>query len=164
MELPPDRDLIEEARQYGRPLLVVRAGDRGASEADLRCQSVPNTILFPDERALGRPLCPPQLPFACFPWYDPVVGPKPPDEECVRDGGDAGTPVGFDETGLLQGLDPEDTVAEYRRSDGRKCITISNRCCLCVPRFAVLRTELRLEQTQVTRAPVPAPGRAALPT
>jgi uncharacterized repeat protein (TIGR01451 family) len=155
VELPPDRNLLDESRQYGRPVLVVRSGDRSATEAELRRQSVPNTILFPDEKALGWPPCPPQLPWACFPWFDPVLGPKPPEEECLHDGGDCGEPVGFDETGRLYGLDPEDTVAEYRRSDGRKCIAISNRCCLCVPRFAVLRSELRLEQTQLALAPIP---------
>ena len=51
-----------------------------ASEEDLRRESVPNTILFPDEHGLGLPPCPPQLPWACFQWYDPLIGPRCPEE------------------------------------------------------------------------------------
>ena len=154
VELPPNRDLLDESRAYGRPVLVVRAGDRDASEAELQQQSVPGTILFPDEKGLGLPRLPPQLPWACFQWYDPVIGPRPPVEECLRDGGDAGAPVGFDQDGRLQGLDPEDTVAEYRDSIGCKRIAISNRVCVCVPRYAVLRSELRLELTRMAQGPI----------
>src|SRR4029077_12971807 len=40
------------------------------------------------------------------------------------------------------GLDPMDTVAEYADSTGRRKLAISNRVCLCVPRYAVIRTEI----------------------
>src|SRR5262249_31391319 len=132
-------------RSYGRPVLVVRAGDRDASDQEQRQKSVPGTVLFPGEKGLALPRVPPHLPWACFQWDDPLLGKKPPEAECLRDGGDAGGPVGFD---------PEDTVAEYRDAEGRKCIAISNRCCVCVPRFAVLRSELRLELTQAAQIPV----------
>jgi uncharacterized repeat protein (TIGR01451 family) len=154
VELPPNVDLLNESRCYGRPVLVVRAGDRETSEAELRKQSVPGTVLFPDEKCLGLPQGPPHLPWACFQWYDPIIGPRPPIEECLRDGGDTCEPVCFDQDGRLQGLDPEDTVAEYRDCTGRKRIAISNRCCVCVPRYAVLRSELRLELTQVAQGPI----------
>jgi uncharacterized repeat protein (TIGR01451 family) len=71
--------------------------------------------------------------------YDPIAGPRPPDEECLHDGGDAGIPAGFDQEGRLQGVDPADTVAAYSDSKGRRHIAVSNRVCLCVPRYAVLR-------------------------
>src|SRR5262249_30890020 len=145
---------LAESRKYGRPVLVMRVGDRVASDAELKQQSVPNTILFPGEKALPLPPLPPQLPWACFPWYDPIHGPRPAEEECLRDGGDAGTPAGFDATGQLQGLDPEDTVAEYRDADGRKRLACSNRVCVCVPRFAVLRNELTLRQEQLAVVPL----------
>jgi uncharacterized repeat protein (TIGR01451 family) len=154
VEFPGDRDLLTEARSSGRPVIVLRAGDRDATEAELMQQSVPNTILFPGEKTLGIPPLPPQLPWACFQWYDPILGPKPNEEECLHDGGDAGRRVGFDEAGRLRGLDPEDTVAEYRDSRGAKRITVSNRVCVCVPRFAVLRSELHLERTQVAVMPL----------
>ncbi|HKB37406.1 MAG TPA: DUF11 domain-containing protein [Gemmataceae bacterium] len=153
LSFPPDRDLLNEARNYGRPVLVVRIGDRDTSVAELQQESVPNTILFPDECSLGLPPCPPQLPWACFQWYDPIIGPRCPEEECLHDGGDAGHPAGFDGEGRLQGVDPEDTVAEYRDGEGRKRIACSNRVCLCVPRFGVLVTELRLEQARLAMVP-----------
>jgi uncharacterized repeat protein (TIGR01451 family) len=150
-EIPPDRDILNESRNFGRPVLVFRAGNRDVSDEELRHDSVANTVLFPTEKDLGIPRQPPQLPWACFPWYDPTVGPKP--EECLRDGGDQLDPAGFGPDGRLHGLDPEDTVAEYRDADGNRKIAISNHVCLCVPRFAVLRTTLRLDRKRLVLAP-----------
>src|SRR5262249_6583351 len=84
----------------------------------------------------------PWIPWACFPIYDPIWGPRPPEGECLHDGGDAGIRAGFDRFGRLGGLDPADTVAEYVDSFGRRHVAVSNRVCICVPRFAVLRKEL----------------------
>jgi uncharacterized repeat protein (TIGR01451 family) len=56
----------------------------------------------------------------------------------MHDGGDIGAPVGLDAEGRLHGLDPSDTVAEYTDNHGHKHLAISNRICLCVPRFAIL--------------------------
>src|SRR5207247_4665011 len=141
VESPPDRDLLTESRNYGRPVLVMRAGDRDDTLPELQQQSVPGTILFPDEHAIGPPLLPPQLPWACFQWYDPLVGPRPPEEECLHDGGDAGHPAGFDAEGRLQGVDPEDTVAEYSDGDGRKDLGSSNRLSLSGPLCGADATE-----------------------
>ncbi len=152
-EVPPDRDLLDESRQYGRPVLVFRAGNRDVSEEELRQDSVANTILFPTEKDLGIPRRPPQLPWVCFPWYDPTIGPKGAEEECLRDGGDSLEPAAFGPDGRLQGLDPEDTVAEYRDSEGNRKIAVSNRVCLCVPRYAVLRTMLKLDLNRVVYGP-----------
>ena len=44
------------------------------------------------------------------------------------------------------GVEPEDTVAEYTDSHGRRHVTHSNRVCLCVPRYAVLRCETPLSR------------------
>jgi len=152
-ELPPERDLLDEARNLGRPVLVVRLGNRNVSDEELHACSVPNTILFPGECDMGWPRRPPMLPFATWQWYDPIHGPKPLVEECLCDGGDRCEPVGFDGAGQLQGLDPEDTVAEYRDSAGRKKIAISNCVCVCVPRFSVLRNLLHLDQNRLALGP-----------
>jgi uncharacterized repeat protein (TIGR01451 family) len=56
----------------------------------------------------------------------------------LHDGGDIGIPVALDAAGRLRGLDPTDTVAEYADSHGCRKLTVSNRICLCVPRFALL--------------------------
>jgi uncharacterized repeat protein (TIGR01451 family) len=151
IELPPDRDLLDEARNSGRPVLVFRAGNRDVSDEELAQDSTVNTILFPGEKDLGPPRRPPQLPFACFPWFDPILGPRC--EECLHDGGDTGERAGFGPDGQLHGLDPEDTVAEYRDSQGNRRLAVSNRVCLCVPRFAVVRSVLRLEQQRTVLGP-----------
>jgi uncharacterized repeat protein (TIGR01451 family) len=82
------------------------------------------------------------LPWAHIRVYDPIHGPRPPEEECLHDGGDVGWPVGFDRNGQLQGLGPSDSVAEYTDDLGRRRLAISNRVCICVPRYGVMRTEL----------------------
>src|SRR5437763_1413964 len=143
--MPPDRYLREETRSHGRPVVVVGMGNKSGGDEELHGCSVMHTVLCPGERDLGWPRFAPQLPFGTWSWFDPTHGPKPWEEECLRDGGARDEPVGIDQYGQLRGLDPEDTVAEYRDSAGRKKIAVSNRVCLCVPRFAVLRNQLRLD-------------------
>jgi uncharacterized repeat protein (TIGR01451 family) len=134
IDLPPSAHLLAEARERGRPLLIVRLGERTASAEELACSSVPGTILFPGEKSLTPPRAAPCLPWACFPLQTT--------EECFHDGGDRGQRAGIGPDGRLHGLDPEDTVAEYTDSAGRRSIVCSNRVCLCVPRYGVLRNEL----------------------
>jgi uncharacterized repeat protein (TIGR01451 family) len=141
-DLPAARDLLAEARALGRPVLVVRLGQRDVSTEELSHCSVPETILLPGQKTLMPPPVPPTLPAACFPVYDPFLGPRPPEEEVLHDGGDSGRPAGLDASGQVQGVDPSDTVARYSDSHGRLHVTHSNRVCLCVPRFAVLRSLL----------------------
>jgi uncharacterized repeat protein (TIGR01451 family) len=143
-DLPPNRDLLAEARELGRPLLIVRLGERNLQPEEVAHESVPGTVLYPGEKVLPPPGRPPCVACADRPFYDPRLGPRPCEEECIHDGGDRGAPAGLDGDGKLQGLDPEDTLAEYTDSCGRKHLTCSNRVCLCVPRFAVLRSELPL--------------------
>ena len=152
--IPSDHDLLADARERGRPVLVLRFGQLQMTAEEVALSSVPGTVLFPDEHVLGQPAAQPMLPWACFPWYDPIAGPRP-DEECIHNGCINppnprylvnGKPLraGLDNEGQLQGLNPEDTVAEYRDSRGWKRLACSNRVCLCVPRFGVLRSELGL--------------------
>jgi uncharacterized repeat protein (TIGR01451 family) len=142
----PERDPIEEARNVGRPMVIVRLGERQWSDADVADASIANTILFPGETSLPRPRVGPMIPWNCVPVYDPVHGPRYPDDECLHDGGDIKTRVGINADGKLGGLDPSDTAAEYTDSKGQRKVAVSNRICVCVPRYAVLRAEIPLAE------------------
>ncbi len=150
---PPDRDPVLEARDRGRLMLIVRLGQREFSPEEMDRQAVGGTMLLPGDHALYRPSCPPWIPWACAPVYDPLVGPKCPEEECLRDGGDHGNPVGFDREGRLTGLDPADAVAEYSDSTGRRRITVSNCVCVFVPRYVVIRAETLLAGVRMRVGP-----------
>jgi uncharacterized repeat protein (TIGR01451 family) len=151
--LPPDRDPWADAWSLGRPLIIVRLGERQLSPQELVWQSIAGTILLPGERTLMPPRYPPCIPLATPAFYDPRLGRKSPEEECLHDGGDRGDRAGFDGTGQLHGVDPEDTVAEYTDGRGRKSVVCSNRICICVPRYAVLRTDLALARSEVALGP-----------
>lgn len=141
-DLPADRDPYTEAQLRGRPILVVRFGERQADPSEVAATAIPGTVLLPGDHDLGPPAAPPCMPFKCMQPCDPVAGCKIPEEECMHDGGDVGLRATIDAKGRLLGLDPTDTVAEYTDDCGKKHIAVSNRVCLCVPRFAVLRTEI----------------------
>ncbi len=142
LDLAPGADLAAEARDRGRPMLVVRMGGRLlVSPEEMAHSSVYGTILFPGEHCLAPAALPPCLLPDPRPFWDPRLGPRPLTEECVHDGGDRGERAGLDPAGNLYGLDPEDTIAEFTDSHGRRGVTCSNRVCLCVPRFGVLRVE-----------------------
>jgi uncharacterized repeat protein (TIGR01451 family) len=139
-ETRPSDDLLEEARALGRPMFILRLGGRAFSPDEMMRQAIPGTVLLPDQQGLSMPPVRPYVPWANWPIYDPYLGPRHAEEECLNDGGDIGRPAGFDREGRLLGLDPSDTVAEYKDSHGGRHISPSNRICICVPRFAVLRT------------------------
>jgi uncharacterized repeat protein (TIGR01451 family) len=153
-DIPRDRDIYTEARNRGRIMLVVHLGERVPLDAELIATNVPGTILLPGEKVIGPAASPPCIPSLRKGLYDPWHGPRPLDEECLHDGGDRLAPVGFDRHGQLAGVDPEDTVAEYRDSKGRRQITCSNRVCLCVPRFVALRKECPLARSEGVVGPV----------
>lgn len=154
--LRPGDKLLEEARALGRPLLVIRLGGRQVKPEEMVRQSAAGTILFPGDKFLAPPAAPPALYAPCWQTFDPLMGPRPPEEECLKDGGDSGTRIGIDPEGNLRGLDPSDTAATYSDHRGRRRLTISNRICLCVPRFAVLRQEVLLGSYHVAVGPVDA--------
>lgn len=139
--VPPDRDLLTEARLRGRPVAVVRFGGRAVPPEELARFAVPGTVLMPGEHGLPPAALPPCLPLAYPPFLDPRYGPRPPEEECLKDGGDQGLRAGFDADGQLSGVEPSDTVATYTDPNGRRRVVPSNRVCVCVPRFAVLLSE-----------------------
>jgi uncharacterized repeat protein (TIGR01451 family) len=150
---PVGTDIVKEARERGRVMIVVHLGVRLPTTEELIHQNVPGTILFPGERAMSQPAAPPLFPVIPWKFYDPYYGPRPPEEECLHDGGDRGPRAAFDGQGNLVGVDPEDTVAEFRYASGRRSITCSNRVCLCVPRFVVLRKECPLAQNEGSISP-----------
>jgi uncharacterized repeat protein (TIGR01451 family) len=157
-DVPPSRDLLDEARDFGRPMLVIRIGGRVPPPEELLHNSVPSTILFPGDKFLPPPPVGPCLPWVGCGFYDPILGPRCPTEECFHDGGDRGPRAGIGPDGRLHGLDPEDTVGEYTDAAGRRRVVCSNECCLCSPRFGVLRSELPLARYEVAVAPVGANG------
>lgn len=60
-------------------------------------------------------------------------------DEYLADGGDRGYPVHYDPYHRL-GLDTEDTVAEFRDSDGKPATQSTNRVAIYAPRFGSVRT------------------------
>lgn len=136
-EVPPGADAVAEARQRGRLMVIVRLGERAVPPEELARDSIPGTILMPGEKimppAAARPLFPP-VPRV---FFDPIAGIRPPDDECLYDGGDFGIPAGVDSQGNLRGVEPADTAAAYTDSHGVRHVAISNRICVCVPRFMV---------------------------
>jgi uncharacterized repeat protein (TIGR01451 family) len=136
------QDPVRVAEDYGTPFLILRMGQRVATREELMQQGIPGTIQLPDEKGLPLPRLPAYLPWMCRVLYDPVHGPDSPWQDiCIPDGGDTGLQAGHDALGQLRGLEPADTVAEYQDSSGRKKVAISNRVCVCVPRFIVVRGE-----------------------
>ncbi len=132
---------LAEAMERGRPMVIVRLGSRQLEPAEMAQQTRPGLILAPNQQRLEQPPMAPYLPFGCWPVIDPIAGPRPPQEECLKDGGDHGLKAGFDNEGKLRGLDPADTVAEYKDAGGQKQLAVSNQVCICVPRFGVIRSE-----------------------
>jgi len=140
--VPPERNLLEEAWTLGRPMLVVRIGHRQLGFEEISARAIPNTLLLPGSMGLGMPPVPPNVPYKCFPVTDPIHGLDWQEEEVIKDGGDVPPFAGLDAQGKLGGLNPKDTVAEYSDSCGRRKLAISNRVCLLVPRYAVVRTDI----------------------
>lgn len=71
-------------------------------------------------------------------WMTGTDADRYPDEYLV-DGGDRGLPVHYDPYSR-QGLDTEDTVAEFRDSDGKPVTQKTNRVSIYAPRFGSVRT------------------------
>jgi uncharacterized repeat protein (TIGR01451 family) len=136
----PGADPEDEARKYGRPVAIVRVGSKQVEPAELAACSVPGTIQLPGDSRLAMPTAPPCLPWACVAVYDPILGPRPPEEECLHDGGSLR--AGIDNEGRLRGLQPSDAAAAYTDAFGERHVACSNRICICVPRFVIIRSEL----------------------
>ena len=134
-------DAVQAAIDHGRPVMIVRLGNRKPNAESLARVAVPGTVLLPGEPALPLPASPPYLGWFGVPLFDPILGPKSPGEECLTDGGDRATPLGIGPDGKVRGLDTTDVAADYLQGTKRK-VTTSNRVCLCVPRFSVYRADV----------------------
>ncbi len=144
IDVPAQGDLGAEAELRGKALMVLQLGQRQYSPQEMAEQAIAGTILLPGEKVLPMPKVFPQVPWNCWPVYDPRLGPPDPSEDITLwDGGDVGLRAGLDAAAKLRGLGPSDTVAEYTDSRGRKHLAVSNRVGLCVPRFVVLRKEMQ---------------------
>lgn len=138
-ELLPNEDPLVNAKTFGRPVLIVRLGLRDLDLADL-LKLHAGMILYPDMKSLPpQPRVPPTVDPA--PFFDRrcLVGPE---LECLRDGGDHGQPAHFEPNGTLSGVNPSDTVAEYRDSAGARRLAVTNEVCVYAPRFLAVRHEL----------------------
>lgn len=138
INVSPAADPLEEARLRGRLMLVIRMGEREVTHEEMARGAIPGTLLLPGARMLPPPAAGPCLPWAGA-FIDPILGPKPLTEECLKDGGDVGARAGIGPDGQVHGVDPSDSVAAFSDSKGRRQLTISNRVCLCVPRYVVMR-------------------------
>jgi uncharacterized repeat protein (TIGR01451 family) len=79
--------------------------------------------------------CPPSAPCAARPF----PGSEVQGDEYVCDGGDKGISVHVDQ-GRRAGLDPEDTVAEFKDDEGKSHVQPSTETCVYAPRFASVRS------------------------
>jgi uncharacterized repeat protein (TIGR01451 family) len=148
---------FDEARRLGRPMVIVRLGERTFTPDEVAAENVPGTLLPPGGSELAPPVVPPTVPFVPVQFIDPVLGPKPCPEECLPDGGDSGALMGIGPDGKVHGLDPSDAAIEFTTPRGRR-VCPSNRVCLCVPRFTVIRAESVPINAQTANGPFTAVG------
>src|SRR5207247_2008423 len=76
----PHRNMIEEAWLLGRPMAVVRIGERQADLMELHAKAIPGTLLLPGDPCLGAPALPPCVPYQTFRVTDPNHGLRYPEE------------------------------------------------------------------------------------
>ncbi len=139
--VPLDSNLVEEARDRGRIMVILRIGGKSIDERELFANAIPGTVQLESEKFLSHPKHPPIIPHESFSFFDPKLGPRFNKEELLFDGGDHYPKAGYDTQGNLQGVNPEDTIAEYTDAGGKKRIARSNRVILSAPRFAILAQE-----------------------
>jgi uncharacterized repeat protein (TIGR01451 family) len=157
IRVPRSRDPIAEALERGQPLVLMQMGPLELTREELAFTGIGGTVLLPGEKVLPPPRYFPTGPWTCFRVIDPNAEPVDPRPYiCIPDGGDSGLPVGFGPDGKLRGVDPSDTVAEYVDSKGRRRLVVSNRVCLCIPRFIITRGEIQ----PIIEIATFAPGRA----
>src|SRR5436190_1326893 len=69
-EVGRGQDPVGVAREFGRPLLIVRLGGRILDREDLVRQGIPGTVLVPDTKSLPRPPLRPFFPVECAQVFD----------------------------------------------------------------------------------------------
>ncbi|WP_439622775.1 hypothetical protein [Gemmata sp.] len=143
IEVPEDSErlALQAARENGRLMAIVRLGNRKPSPEELVTTAVPGTILFPGEKYLQAPPLPPVFPFWGVPLFDPILGPRPPKEECLLNGDDRKDFLGIGAEGRLYGLNATDVGVEFTMGGKRK-VTTSCPACICAPRYIIRKVEL----------------------
>jgi len=94
--------------------------------------------------------CPPAMPVIAGAnrEVDPAFYP----DEYLCDGGDRNLPVHYS-PGVREGLDTQDTIAEYRDGEGKQHVKKSNQACVYAPRFAAVTTTAGVsENLSINRA------------
>lgn len=123
-------DVNDDAEGVGT---VVLTQATAAQPSDV--QRYPKDARVPLAIDAGGVLCPPCGPVVCAQSCETRVY----KDEYLCDGGDRGYPIHYDDYNR-QGLETEDTVAEYVDSSGDFRVKASNRVCVYAPRFAAMRT------------------------
>ncbi len=132
---------FKSAKENGRLMAIVRLGNRKPSLPELQTVAVDGTILLPGEKYLKPPVLPPVFAYWAVPFFDPILGPRIPTEECFPDGGDRKDPLGIGVGNRLGGLNATDVGVEFTIG-GKRRVTTSNVVCICSPRFMIRRVEL----------------------
>jgi hypothetical protein len=149
-----EAEALKEARYRGRPMLVLRVGERPYTNEELKFENVPGTIIFSNTKTIPVPPIPPMYPFAGVIIYDPIIGARGASEECLKDGGDKKVPAGVGPDGKLRGLDPTDTVMQFVTPKGLAKVAPSNEVCICVPRFAAQVIDIGFGAHHTLKIPV----------
>jgi uncharacterized repeat protein (TIGR01451 family) len=166
IEAAPGDDPLVVADRLGRPIAILRIGNRDPASAgnDDRfiCGAPPLELfdesLVPPEDTLpgGWPTyrlpCDDRTPCGTCDGGECSVGAAcqacqacgfgdliGPTDEYICDGGDFGTPVGVKADWTINGLEQEDAVAHYDTLGGCLVVVPSNRVCIYAPRFAAVR-------------------------
>ena len=143
LTLPPRRNVLAEADRLGRPLVIIRLGGR---LPDVHAND--NTFF-----RVGSPASPLQRGSIFTPAEPRIAlsstgntesgntasGPALHPDEYLFDGGDRDLPIHYDEFNR-NGLDTEDTIAEYVDHLGGRHVKPTNRVAVYAPRFSAMRT------------------------
>jgi len=118
---------------------VSRIEEESSSNGVYQTAFFPASARVPLKTVAGsQPHCPQPSTTPCevvLPLYEPDYYP----DEYICDGGDRGIKVYHDEFGR-QGLETEDTVAEFTDDAGHRRIRPSCRTCIYAPQFAAVRS------------------------
>lgn len=135
--MPPD-DLLRHAAQFGRPLLILRLGNRQLQPHEWTQPPVPLT---------------PELASWCRAQRSGDGQRSRNGAGFVRDGGDMGEPAHRTAEGVLGGVGPGDSVAEFTDGTRRK-LSVAHPVHIAAPRFLTfyqittlgrIRSELALQ-------------------
>ncbi len=141
-------DALRAAADNGRIVAVLRFGDRKPDPRELAATVIPGTVVLPGEKLMAA-VAPPMFAPCGIPYYDPILGPKVPSEECLTDGGDVGPRIGIGPNGKVGGLNPTDVSLAYTVL-GQRRVSTSNQVCICSPRYVIRRVDVNVGSFYLT--------------